>query len=174
MWRFIILGLVIIGTAVFGFSLIDGGSGDVTANAVIQPRLEDISQYARAIEPREFHFPQDHGAHPDFQTEWWYYTGHLQAADGRKFGYELTFFRRGLNRTEQTQEGFAPSQEPSRWRIHDLYLAHFALTDLAQGQFHYAERISREGLGKAGADQDRLRVWIDRWSAEVDPSVARY
>jgi predicted secreted hydrolase len=110
-------------------------------------------------------FPRDHGSHPAYRTEWWYYTGQLEAADGRKFGYELTFFRRGLNRREETHEGSSPSKEPSRWRIHDLYLAHFALTDLEQGQFHYAEKISREGLGKAGADQDRLRVWIDRWSA---------
>ena len=124
-----------------------------------------VHSFRQALPGYRYLFPRDHGSHPAYQTEWWYYTGHLQAADGRKFGYQLTFFRRGLNRTEQTQEGFTPSQEPSRWRIHDLYLAHFALTDLAQGQFHYAEKISREGLGKAGADQDRLRVWIDRWSA---------
>jgi predicted secreted hydrolase len=127
--------------------------------------ISKVHSFQQALPGYRYLFPRDHGSHPAYQTEWWYYTGHLQAEDGRRFGYELTFFRRGLNRIEQTREGFAPSQEPSRWRIHNLYLAHFALTDLAQGQFHYAEKISREGLGKAGADQDRLRVWIDRWSA---------
>jgi predicted secreted hydrolase len=112
-------------------------------------------------------FPRDHGSHPAFQTEWWYYTGHLHAADGRRFGYELTFFRRGLRRTDQPHQDSASSQKQSRWRINDLYLAHFALTDLSERRFHYAEKISREGLGKAGADQGRLRVWIDQWSAAM-------
>lgn len=128
-----------------------------------------IHSFQQALPGYRYLFPRDHGSHPAFQTEWWYYTGHLKAADGRTFGYELTFFRRGVTRTEKARDGSAPPQERSRWRIYDLYLAHFALTDLAQGQFHYAEKISREGLGKAGADQNRLRVWIDRWGA-VSPA----
>jgi len=113
----------------------------------------------------QYRFPKDHGAHEGFRTEWWYYTGHLTAADGRPFGFQLTFFRRGVP-PEQVKT------LPSKWSIQQLYLAHFALTDLANGRFHYADKLSREGLGKAGAETDRLRVWIDRWSVSTDDSTS--
>jgi predicted secreted hydrolase len=111
-----------------------------------------------------YRFPEDHGAHERFRTEWWYYTGHLTASDGRAFGFQLTFFRRGI----------PPDQvktDPSKWSLHQLYLAHFAITDLHGGRFLYADKLSREGLGKAGAETDRLRVWIDRWSLAMDDQV---
>lgn len=114
-----------------------------------------------------YRFPRDHGSHDEFRTEWWYYTGHLSTESGRRFGYQLTFFRRGLDQ-EQVRAN------PSRWAIRHLYLAHFALSDLDKGRFRYAEKTSRAGLGKAGADAGRLRVWIDHWlveatSAQHDP-----
>lgn len=108
-----------------------------------------------------YRFPEDHGAHERFRTEWWYYTGRLTSANGRRFGFQLTFFRRGIP-PEQVQT------LPSKWSIQQLYLAHFALTDLEDGRFHYADTISREGLGKAGAETGRLHVWVDRWSALMD------
>jgi predicted secreted hydrolase len=107
-----------------------------------------------------YEFPRDHGSHDEFRTEWWYYTGHLTTQNGRRFGFQLTFFRRGL----------APDQirtSPSRWTIRHLYLAHFAVSDLTTRQFRYSEKLSREGLGKAGADAGRLHVWTDRWVAEA-------
>lgn len=108
-----------------------------------------------------YEFPRDHGSHDAFRTEWWYYTGHVTAANGRRFGYQLTFFRQGVDRK--------PVSGPvSRWAIRDLYLAHFALSDLDESRFRYAEKISRAGLGKAGAEPGRLLVWIDRWKAEAD------
>lgn len=156
--------------------LVTNGNIGLTPSTESQPEFErppsTVHAFQQALPGYRYLFPRDHGAHPAYQTEWWYYTGHLTAEDGRTFGYELTFFRRGVNRAEQPQYGSPSSQPSSRWRIHDLYLAHFALTDLAQGQFRYAEKISREGLGKAGAEQDRLRVWIDRWSA-VSPLGAQ-
>lgn len=106
-----------------------------------------------------FVFPSDHGAHPRFRTEWWYYTGHLVAPDGRTFGFQLTFFRRGIAHPDARGN-------PSKWAIRDLYLAHFALTDMANQRFHYAEKISRAGLGRAGAEERLLHVWIDRWEAK--------
>ncbi|MDP9132112.1 MAG: carotenoid 1,2-hydratase [Nitrospirota bacterium] len=112
-----------------------------------------------------YRFPEDHGAHERFRTEWWYYTGHLTATNGRSFGFQLTFFRRGI----------PPDQvktHPSKWSIQQLYLAHFALTDLESGRFLYADKLSREGLGKAGAEKDRLRVWIDRWSVSMDDATS--
>ncbi|MBA5870273.1 MAG: carotenoid 1,2-hydratase [Nitrospira sp. CR2.1] len=108
-----------------------------------------------------YQFPQDHGAHERFRTEWWYYTGHLTSSTGRRFGFQLTFFRRGV-----------PPEEvrtlPSQWSIQQLYLAHIALTDLENGRFLYADKLSRAGLGKAGAETGRLHVWIDRWSLSLD------
>jgi predicted secreted hydrolase len=105
-------------------------------------------------------FPRDHGSHDEFRTEWWYYTGHLHAKSGRRFGFQLTFFRRAVNadRLETL---------PSRWTIRQLYLAHFAIADLNPRQFHHTEKVSREGLNKAGAEKNRLHVWIDQWSAEA-------
>jgi len=109
----------------------------------------------------QYEFPQDHGTHDEFQTEWWYYTGHLQATNGHTFGYQLTFFRRA-----------APSkpaaQNPSRWAIRQLYFAHFALTDETGRRFHFFEKMSRAGIGKAGAEVGRLAVWVDGWRAEAD------
>ncbi|MBS0183713.1 MAG: carotenoid 1,2-hydratase [Nitrospira sp.] len=109
-----------------------------------------------------YNFPRDHGSHPTYQTEWWYYTGHLQSKNGRSFGFELVFFRRAV-----------PPEDiktlPSKWSISQLYLAHFAVTDITGKRFHFSEKISREGLGKAGADESRLRVWIDDWRAEASP-----
>lgn len=120
-----------------------------------------LQSFSTATPGYHYRFPEDHGAHKRFRTEWWYYTGHLTAADGRAFGFQLTFFRRGI----------PPDQvktDPSTWSLHQLYLAHFALTDLQSGRFLYADKLSREGLGKAGAESDRLRVWIDRWSVSMD------
>ena len=113
----------------------------------------------------QYRFPRDHGAHERFRTEWWYYTGHVTAADGRRFGFELTFFRRGIP-PDQIQT------LPSKWSIQQLYLAHFALTDLNSGRFYYADKVSREGLGKAGAETDRLHVWVDRWSLQMADHTA--
>lgn len=128
---------------------------------IVVPGLAaDTSQEFRgAAEGYRYAFPRDHGAHEEFRTEWWYYTGQLAAKDGRPFGYQLTFFRRGMPR-EQVKT------LPSQWAVSQLYLAHFAVSDLRKGRFHYAEKISRAGLGKAGAAHDRLHVWIDQWSAE--------
>jgi predicted secreted hydrolase len=133
---------------------------------VVVPGLAaDTAQDFRvATEGYRYSFPRDHGTHEEFRTEWWYYTGQLTAKDGRPFGYELTFFRRGMPR-DQTKT------LPSQWAVRHLYLAHFAISDLSKSRFHYAEKTSRAGLGKAGAAHDRLHVWIDRWSAE-SPSDA--
>lgn len=120
---------------------------------------DTAQEFQVATEGYHYAFPRDHGAHEAFRTEWWYYTGQLTAKDGRSFGYQLTFFRRGMPR-EQLKT------LPSQWAVSQLYLAHFAVSDLSKKQFHYAEKISRAGLGKAGAEADRLHVWIDRWSAE--------
>ena len=120
---------------------------------------DTAEEFRFATEGYRYAFPRDHGAHEEFRTEWWYYTGQVTTKDGRPFGYELTFFRRGMPR-EQTKT------LPSKWAVTHLYLAHFAVSDLSKGRFHYADKMSRAGLGKAGAASERLNVWIDQWSAE--------
>jgi predicted secreted hydrolase len=120
----------------------------------------DSSAFTQALEGYRYQFPRDHGSHDGFRTEWWYYTGNLTAKDGRAFGYQLTFFRRGMP-PEQVET------LPSRWSITQLYLAHFAVSDVTKGRFRYAEKLSRAALGQAGAEAERLHVWIDRWRAEA-------
>ncbi|GJL67174.1 MAG: carotenoid 1,2-hydratase [Nitrospirales bacterium] len=105
-------------------------------------------------------FPYDHGAHEIFLTEWWYFTGHVFTPNNRRFGYELTFFRRAID-DERAWDN------PSQWAIRQLYLAHFALTDEQNKNFRYAEKVSREALGKAGALKGRLHTWIDQWSVNA-------
>jgi predicted secreted hydrolase len=123
--------------------------------------VEQTEEFRLATAGYRYAFPRDHGAHEAYRTEWWYYTGQLTAKHGRHFGYQLTFFRRGMPR-EQVKTN------PSRWAVSQLYLAHFAVSDLANQRFLYAEKISRAGLGKAGADHDQLHVWIEQWSADAD------
>ena len=107
--------------------------------------------------PRKFVFPDDHGPHPDYALEWWYFTGNLDSPDGRHFGYELTFFRIGL-----TAEEF---DRTSEWAAKQMYTAHFALTDVENDEFHSFERYSRDALGLAGAAGSPFRVWLEDWSA---------
>jgi len=97
----------------------------------------DNELYARVLKPRTFIFPQDHGPHPDYHIEWWYFTGHLHTAAERRFGYELTFFRFALTPNIQ--------KTASKWRDKQIYMAHFALTDVDAKQFYYDERFSRGG-----------------------------
>ncbi|HEX3557045.1 MAG TPA: lipocalin-like domain-containing protein [Thermoanaerobaculia bacterium] len=113
--------------------------------------------YARAIEPREFHFPADHGPHPEFRTEWWYYTGNLETAEGRRFGFQLTFFRSALAPEMGARE--------SAWATRQAWLAHFTVSDVAGGRFHSFERWSRGAVGLAGARAEPFRVWVRDWSA---------
>src|SRR5437763_990771 len=109
----------------------------------------DVDPYQRATPGYHYSFPRDHFEHPAFRTEWWYYTGNLRDSAGRRYGFELVFFRQGRRR--------GPSANPSAWRIDDLYLAHVALTDIGGKRFYYHERLNRAGPGVAGASLARRR-----------------
>lgn len=130
----------------------------------------EVAGYERAVEPRAFSFPADHGPHPDFQSEWWYFVGNLatsDAGDGRRFGFQLTFFRFAVA-PEEPESAERPSRA-SRWATRQVWMAHFALTDAAGGRFHAFERFRRGALGLAGAaasPEETLRVWLDDWRAE--------
>src|SRR6185369_14623646 len=113
--------------------------------------------YAKALAPRDFHFPEGHGPHPDFRTEWWYYTGNLETREGRHFGFQLTFFRSALAPEMPTRS--------SAWATRQAYLAHFTVTDVTGKRFRSFERWGRGALGLAGAQDDPFRIWIGDWSA---------
>jgi predicted secreted hydrolase len=124
--------------------------------------------FARATGPRPIEFPADHGPHPDYQTEWWYYTGNLETSDGRHFGYQLTFFRRALMPPAQRQDRL------SNWAADQVYMAHFALADVAGRRYQTLERFARGAAGLAGAQGTPYRVWLEDWKIEeVEPNVVR-
>ena len=125
---------------------------------------EGVSGFARAAAPRAFSFPRDHGPHPEFRTEWWYYTGNLRAGDGRHVGFQLTFFRIAL--------GPGPVARASDWGAIQVYLAHFAVTDTRGGRFLAFARSSRDALGLAGARAEPFRVWLEDWVAEGEGRAA--
>jgi len=114
-----------------------------------------FAQFRPTAPGYHYKFPLDYFNHPDYQTEWWYYTGNLQSPDGHKFGFELTFFRQGVNHDP------APT---SSWDLRDIYLAHFALSDLDGKRFFHTERFNRAGPGLAGASADLRKVWNGNWS----------
>lgn len=109
--------------------------------------------------PYRFAFPQDHASHNDFKTEWWYYTGHLTADDGSNFGYELTFFRSGLDSKKGVSKG--------PWQLDNVYMAHFAVSNLSARKFFYAQKLNRAGLQFAGAKQDSYSVFNQNWTARL-------
>lgn len=110
-----------------------------------------------ALPGYHYEFPRDHFNHPDYQTEWWYYTGNVHTASGRRFGFELTFFRQGVDRE-------APRQ--TVWDVRDIWMAHLALSDIDGRRFYHTERLNRTGPGIAGADLDQARVWNGNWQAK--------
>ena len=118
--------------------------------------------WQRAVPGYRFEFPQDHFSHPAFQTEWWYYTGNVETAEGRRFGFELTFFRQGV---PEQPTGDSP------WDIDHLYLAHLALSDLEGNRFFKTERLNRAGPGLAGVAAEQGRIWNGNWEVRwLEPS----
>ena len=118
------------------------------------------SPYSVALPGYRYSFPHDHFNHPGFATEWWYYTGNLQASGGRWFGFELTFFRQAVSRD--------PAQHTA-WDVRDIYLAHLALSDLGGARFYYTERTQRAGPGLAGVDETAGRIWNGNWRVQWVP-----
>ena len=119
------------------------------------------SAFRLAVPGYAYRFPRDHASHPDFQTEWWYYTGHLQAGE-RWFGYELTFFRVAVDVGRGARQ--------SAW-VRSVQFAHLALTDERGRRFRFDQRVSRPALGLAGADTSRYHVWVEDWSAAHDSAA---
>jgi len=119
------------------------------------------AQYRTAVPGYRFEFPRDYFDHPEFQTEWWYYTGNLKSANGHRFGFELTFFRQAVSRD--------PSQTAT-WDVKDLFLTHLALSDLDGQKFYHSERINRAGPGIAGISASDARIWNGNWQIQWEGS----
>lgn len=107
----------------------------------------------------QYSFPRDYASHPPYKVEWWYYTGNLETSSGRRFGYQLTFFRTGIT--------LQPASA-SRWAVRDLYMAHFCISDIEQKQFHSYEKLNRAGVGFAGAEESSYHVWNEDWEAHLE------
>ncbi|MBI5030668.1 MAG: carotenoid 1,2-hydratase [Chloroflexi bacterium] len=150
---FLFLVIVVIGFAFFSSQQLSTISASVTG---LQSN-DSMAGYARVTQSRDFKFPDDHGPHPEYQTEWWYYTGNLDSADGRHFAYQLTFFRRAITPTV--------TPRASEWATNQIYFAHFALTDVKNNTHSSAERLSRGAAGLAGATGNPFRVWLETWNA---------
>ena len=168
-WRIITALLVVVAIVVFGWKQIEpAGESAVSAHARLAASQDNASLYTRAIEPWDWQFPRDHGAHPDFQTEWWYYTGNLATDDGRRFGFQFTIFRRAISPLDPGSI--------SEFRTSNVYMAHFTISDIADQRFYHDLRHSRGGAGLAGATVDpRFRVWLENWQvvAENDDATAQ-
>lgn len=116
----------------------------------------DTTGFEKAIKERKFEFPKDNGAHPTFRTEWWYFTGNLMSKEGRRFGYQFTVFRNAISPIN--------TDTASSWRSNQIYMGHFAVTDIDNNKFYYFERFSRDGNNLAGAEAKPFRVWIEDWN----------
>jgi predicted secreted hydrolase len=115
------------------------------------------ADFKPALAGYQYEFPRDHGTHDEYQTEWWYYTGHLESASGKRYGFEVTFFRVGV-----ADPGAAAE---TKWDVRSIALAHFAITDVAGRKFRYYEKLNRQSPFTADAAAGRLAVFNEGWRA---------
>ncbi len=148
----LILSLVVLFFACDDKKVIDTEKGVSLSKAMGDAADEDFS---KAVEKRKFIFPDDHGSHPYFRTEWWYFTGNLISDDNKMFGYQFTIFRTALSREK--------AERNSEWNSNQIYMAHFAVTDISNNKFYFDERFSREGNNLAGAQINPFKVWVEDW-----------
>lgn len=128
----------------------------VRARVDLQQALSDSSgEFARVEPGHQLLFPQDHGEHPEFKTEWWYFTGNLQDQAGHEYGYQLTIFRTAATLPE------APNS--SAWTASDVLMGHFAVSDSESKSFHSFERLARRALGLSGIEPAARRIWLEDW-----------
>ena len=129
----------------------------LAAVAVLLAIVAVAADFQPALPGYKYGFPRDHFNHPEYQTEWWYYTGNLKAQDGHEFGFELTFFRQGVSR----------EKSESKWDVQDVWMAHLALSDITGHKFYRMERVNRAGPGIAGVSEELGRIWNGNWQAEI-------
>lgn len=115
--------------------------------------------FKRAVGERSWAFPRDHGQHPGYKLEWWYYTGVVSTGEGRKFGYQVTFFRQAIARPGQRRS--------SAWAVDSIYMGHAAVSDVRERRFFRDVRIGRDSLKMSGASREAHAVWLGSWEARA-------
>ncbi len=118
---------------------------------------EAAAGFAVADGPRPFRFPEDHGPHPDYRTEWWYLVAHVEDERGRPFGIQFTLFRQAL-----APPGADADEGASRWRTRQVWMAHVALSG-PDGEHQASERFARGELGLAGVTAAPFAAWLEDW-----------
>ncbi len=121
------------------------------------------ASYQQALAARDWSFPRDHGRHDGFRIEWWYFTGNLTDDSGRRFGYQLTFFRSLLSPDSPKRD--------SPWAASDLYFAHAAIADVQDKQFYFHDTLSRGRAGLADASDQTMDVTLKDWFAKLDKGI---
>lgn len=132
-----------------------------TALAVISVRAAD-ADWEIARPGWQYVFPRDHGSHPAFKTEWWYFTGNLRDEGGQEFGYQLTFFRIGVIPPGEKLEA------TSRFVVRNIAMVHFAISDLGARKFHFEQLLSRGAYGDAGFGDGGRLAWLDQCSLHLE------
>lgn len=120
--------------------------------------------FAPVIAGYALQFPRDYGSHPLFGIEWWYVTGWLTTVRHETLGFQITFFR-----TRPAVE----EANPSHFAAHQLLIAHCAISDPAHARLWHDQRVRRQGLGLAEAQESDTRVWIDDWTLQRQGSSYR-
>ncbi len=157
--------VIIVLIIIFSFIIILGAAGFPSRGnnqeiPVLVTSFDPPTGFTRAEGPREWDFPEDYGPHPDYQTEWWYYTGNLESENGDHFGYQLTFFRRALIPSGDRVD------RQSAWATDQVYMAHFAITDVESVEHYDFERFARGAAGLAGSKINPFQVWLGDWRVE--------
>lgn len=157
MWKYmaVLLPIAFLTAAATYFWNRDSSSAVNEISVAAAMANSDTTGFARANRPRDLVFPEDHGPHPGFKTEWWYLTGNLQDQDGHRFGYQFTLFRNSLSPQL--------NQSKSSWSTNQMYMGHFAVSDIDGNSYYCFERFSRAGNELAGARAVPLRVWLEDW-----------
>ena len=126
------------------------------------------SEFKTVQGPCSLRFPEDHGPHPGYRSEWWYYTGNLQSSQGRQFGYQVTIFRYQTSPPGDTAQWPDPG---SAWRTQQVFIAHAAVADLDVNVHHQSQKVARAALGMAAADyrNQRTSISVGNYSINIDP-----
>ncbi len=127
----------------------------ILAVAAAASALAADTAYSPVTPAYQLRFPRDHGAHPAFRTEWWYFTGWLETAEGQPLGFQITFFRSRPRTDPANPSAFAPKQ---------ILFAHAALSDPERRRLIHDQRIARAGFGLARAAEADAGVKLLDWS----------
>ncbi len=161
----VFLTFFVVVSVLFSLKNKDGDDQSIRASMSVAEALQgDTTGFARANRPGNINLPSDHGPHPDFKTEWWYYTGNLECADtGSPIGFQFTVFRTAL----------VPDQpNGSDWRTNQIYTAHMAISDAESGAFLFDDKTSRGAVDLAGASASPFRAWVEDWEVRQVGTIA--